>query len=239
MGENDALHENFAKEISGEIVHSENPGGSMRKWRIIFKISQSCLAAEMNISSSVLSDYESGRRKSPGIFMLRKIVNALLSIDERTGAQIAARFSNNASWKKLSDVIVSVRELNPPRTVNEINLLLNGKIIASANTINKNINGYVIIDSASMGNMNEISSYDFMKFKNLVVSKALLFAGARHKESMIIPTKMANLRPEVLVLQGIKKLDELDERIASIENMPVIISNMSTTDEMIAALKKL
>ena len=66
---------NLAKDIVGEIVLSERPEDVIRKWRNIFQISQKELAAELGMTSSVISDYESGRRKSPGIGMIKKYVN--------------------------------------------------------------------------------------------------------------------------------------------------------------------
>ncbi|MBU4201932.1 MAG: helix-turn-helix domain-containing protein, partial [Candidatus Altiarchaeota archaeon] len=57
----------ITRKIAGEIVLADAPGKSMRKWREIFGIKQNSLAQKLGISASVISDYESGRRKSPGI----------------------------------------------------------------------------------------------------------------------------------------------------------------------------
>ena len=58
--------EQLAVTIAGEITLSKDPGGSMKKWREIFGISQTELADYLKVSSSTISDYEGGRRKSPG-----------------------------------------------------------------------------------------------------------------------------------------------------------------------------
>ena len=60
----------LAKDMVGEIVLSENSERIIKKWRNIFKISQKSLANKLQITPSVISDYESGRRASPGIRLL-------------------------------------------------------------------------------------------------------------------------------------------------------------------------
>lgn len=67
----------LAKRMASEIVLSETPWVEIRAWRLYFKVSQKNLANKMGITSSVISDYESGRRKSPGIAMIKKIIVAL------------------------------------------------------------------------------------------------------------------------------------------------------------------
>src|SRR3989338_2964902 len=74
--------------IAGEIALSKDPGGSMKKWREIFGISQTELADYLNVSSSTISDYEGGRRKSPGINVIARLVDALLFLDKRHGGKI-------------------------------------------------------------------------------------------------------------------------------------------------------
>ena len=56
----------FKQRIAGEIALSSNPGRTIKKWREEFGLSQHQLADAMGVSHSVISDYESGRRKSPG-----------------------------------------------------------------------------------------------------------------------------------------------------------------------------
>jgi len=82
----------LAKKIAGEIVLSQNPGSTIRKWRNLLKISQVELASKLKISPSVISDYESNRRKSPGIKMIRKMVDAMLEIEEAKGGGFFKEF---------------------------------------------------------------------------------------------------------------------------------------------------
>src|SRR6056297_2131692 len=75
----------LAEKIAGEITLSDDPGATLRKWRTDFDVSQTELATQLGVSSSVISDYESGRRESPGIALVNRLVYALLDIDERRG----------------------------------------------------------------------------------------------------------------------------------------------------------
>ncbi|MEM3953198.1 MAG: helix-turn-helix domain-containing protein [Nitrososphaerota archaeon] len=79
--------------IAGEIILSESPGNVMRKWRQLFELNQSELAKYMNISPSVLSDYENNRRKSPGASFIRKFVKALIEADLQRGGVHFRRYS--------------------------------------------------------------------------------------------------------------------------------------------------
>ena len=65
--------------IAGEISLSSSHGSTMRKWREIFGVTQSALSKELNISVSTISDYEGDRRKSPGIGVVQRFVDALFA----------------------------------------------------------------------------------------------------------------------------------------------------------------
>ena len=60
------MSDEFREKIAGEITLAAEPGKTIRKWREEFGLSQYELADAMEVSHSVISDYESGRRKSPG-----------------------------------------------------------------------------------------------------------------------------------------------------------------------------
>src|SRR5438132_869312 len=92
------------EKIAGEIALADQPGKTMRKWREELRISQTELATHMRVSPSVISDYEAGRRTSPGIKTIHRLVDALLEIDQRTGQKLTKRF------QEYSDVIPSMRD---------------------------------------------------------------------------------------------------------------------------------
>ena len=62
----------IVSKIAGNVVISNNPGEMLKVWRKRLKIKQITLAKKIGISPSVLSDYESGRRYSPGIIFIKQ-----------------------------------------------------------------------------------------------------------------------------------------------------------------------
>src|SRR3989338_510558 len=82
----------LVKQICGEIVLSQKPGLTIKKWRTIFKISQRELADQVGIMPSVISDYESGRRTSPGTRIIQRFVAAIVSIDKQRGGRVLKEF---------------------------------------------------------------------------------------------------------------------------------------------------
>ena len=87
----------LARRIAGEIILSSKPGSTMRKWRELFAVSQMRLSDKMIVSGSVISDYESGRRPSPGTKFVRRFVWALVKIDEERGGRFIHEFSKLTS----------------------------------------------------------------------------------------------------------------------------------------------
>ncbi|MCJ7759876.1 helix-turn-helix domain-containing protein, partial [Candidatus Bathyarchaeota archaeon] len=88
-----SMKENLARRIAGEIILSNEPGTTLRKWREIFNITQTRIAKKLRVSPSVISDYESGRRKSPGTLFVRRFVEGMLSIDEEEGGHFLMELS--------------------------------------------------------------------------------------------------------------------------------------------------
>lgn len=64
-------------ELAGKIVLSKNPGKEMGRIRKELKIKQGKLAKALRIRQSTLSDYERGRRASPGADVIRRWVKAI------------------------------------------------------------------------------------------------------------------------------------------------------------------
>ena len=114
----DSVSEMLAKRIAGEIVISANPGKTMRKWRSLLQVTQVEVAHELSLSPSVVSDYETGRRRSPGSGFIRRFVGALLEIDDRRGG----RYIQQMARITLSpgDVFLDIREFVTPSTIDEI-----------------------------------------------------------------------------------------------------------------------
>ena len=71
--------------IAGSVVLSENPPQQLKQWRKNFGIKQADLARKMDITPSVLSDYEKGRRPSPGVNFIKRYLMALYELAKSNG----------------------------------------------------------------------------------------------------------------------------------------------------------
>lgn len=71
--------------IAGSVVLSESPPQQLKFWRKKFGIKQADLARKMDITPSVLSDYENGRRPSPGVNFIKRYLLALYELAKANG----------------------------------------------------------------------------------------------------------------------------------------------------------
>jgi predicted transcriptional regulator len=66
--------------IAGSVVLSDNPPLQLKHWRKKFGVKQADLAKRMAITPSVLSDYEKGRRPSPGANFIKRYLQSLYDL---------------------------------------------------------------------------------------------------------------------------------------------------------------
>jgi putative transcriptional regulator len=66
--------------IAGSVVLNDNPPLQLKYWRKKFGVKQADLAKKMAITPSVLSDYEKGRRPSPGANFIKRYLQALYEL---------------------------------------------------------------------------------------------------------------------------------------------------------------
>ncbi|NJE08511.1 helix-turn-helix domain-containing protein [Thermococcus sp. M39] len=229
--------EALAKRIAGEITLSSDPGKTMRKWREIFGISQTELAEYLGVSSSVISDYEGGRRKSPGASTIRKFVEALLEIDEKRGGNVIKAFSKTLGSEFPTSAILDIREFALPVTVKDIVDAVKGEIAANIDLLDRRIYGYTVVDSIQA--ILEMSSEEFLKLYGWTTERALVFTKVTTGRSPMIAIRVQGLKPAVVVLHGVKKLDELAVKIAEKERVPLVVSKVESESELIMNLRKL
>jgi len=223
----------LAEKISGDIVFSENPGKTLRKWRQIFQISQKELALKLNLSPSVISDYESDRRKSPGIAFVRKVIEALLEIDKERGYKTISKYREILDGFRM-DVILDMMEYQMAIESSKFIEIING---VSLNDFERYVNGHTIVDSIKA--ILTLNSYDFYKLYGLTNERALVFTKVSTGRSPLVAVRVANLKPAVVVLHGLNanEVDKIALKIAEIEKIPLIVTNM-WLDEMIKAIRR-
>ncbi|MEM4782163.1 MAG: helix-turn-helix domain-containing protein [Halalkalicoccus sp.] len=195
--------EQLAEKVAGEITLSEAPGGTLRKWRTDFTVSQTELAEELSISSSVISDYESGRRESPGIGIVRRIVTALLDIDERRGGDRIRQYARVISAGFESDIVQDLREYPETIPLSRFYDAIDATEIVSGTS--DRISGHTVIDSIEA--ITRLSSEEFYRLYGQSTNRALVFTGVTRGESPLVAMRVVNPTPTAVVLHGLSEND--------------------------------
>ncbi|MHC1605114.1 MAG: helix-turn-helix domain-containing protein [Candidatus Methanofastidiosia archaeon] len=230
-----AAKEKLAKRIAGEIALSDHPGKTMRKWREIFGVTQTEVAKSLNVSSSVLSDYEGGRRKSPGSTTIKRFVESLINLDEGTGGKIIHAFGRMFSTELSTDAIIDVREFSVPVKISQLCMAVDGKIVANEDLAFRPIYGYTVIDSIKA--ILEMSADEFLRLYGWSTERALIFTKVDMGRSPMVAIKVKGLKPSVVVVHGPEKMDGVAIKIAEIEKIPLILSATSSIDALIKNLR--
>ena len=224
----------LARRIAGEIILSNKPGAAMRKWRELFAISQMRLSDTMVVSSSVISDYESERRKSPGAKFVRRFVWALLKIDGERGGRFIHEFAKLTGSP--SNAIVDLREFPIPVRVEYLCKALKGEIVACGEKQVKEVLGYTVIDSKR--SFETLSGLEFSQLFGSTTERVLVFTNIESGFSPMLSVRMSNLKPRVVVFQGVMP-DEYSMRLAEFDDIPLIYSHLPATELLVKSLRKL
>lgn len=225
----------LAKNIVGEIVFADRPEKVIKKWRNMFKVSQKGLANELGITSSVVSDYESGRRKSPGIKIIKKYINALLAIDTRDGGHIIRSFAKNAQSHSLSSAIIDIKEFPAGIRINDFCKTINAVLLIKNMDWNQELYGYTIIDSLRA--ITELSFTELIKLYGITTQRGLIFTKVSTGRTPMVAIKMTNLHPALVVLHGLSVVDDVAKRIAEVENIPLAVCRLEKAEDIGERLK--
>ncbi|WP_246983511.1 helix-turn-helix domain-containing protein [Halorientalis marina] len=193
----------LAEKIAGEITLSDDPGATLRKWRTDFDVSQTELADSLDVSSSVISDYESGRRQSPGIGVVNRIVQALLDIDERRGGGRIRQHARVLSAGFDSDIVHALREY--PATIPLERYYDAIGAVEIVGGTQDTVAGHTVIDSIEA--ITRLSSEEFYRLYGQSTNRALVFTSVTRGESPLVAMRVVTPTPNAVVLHG---LDEDD-----------------------------
>lgn len=231
----EALKELIMKRIIGEIILSNDPGEIMRRWRELFGITQLEIAEKLEMSPSVISDYEGGRRKSPGAFFIKKFVTSLVDIDNSCGGKVLKQFSTLI--KTSSDAILDLYEFPSPIQLNEIASTIEGEFMACEDLSQKTILGYTVVDSIKA--IMTMSGSDFFQLLGTTSERAIIFTKTSTGRSPLVAIRVTPLKPAAIILHGVTHLDRIAVELAKAERIPLIVSKKNTTDDLIKALRLL
>mgnify|MGYP003858666861 CR=1 FL=1 len=234
MSVSPSVREVLARRIAGEIILSNKPGATMRKWRELFAVSQLTLSEKMVVSSSVISDYESERRKSPGAKFVRRFVWALLKIDEARGSRFIREFAKLTGSP--SNAIIDLREFPIPVRVEYLCRALRGEVIACSSQSVKDVLGYTVVDSKRA--VETLSGLEFSQLFGVTTERALIFTHADNGISPMLIVRMSNLKPRLVVFHG-SRPDENSIKLAEYDHIQLIYSNLPSVEQLVESLRKL
>ncbi len=217
--------EEFKQKIAGEIALSPDPGKTIRKWREEFGLSQHQLADNMGISHSVVSDYESGRRKSPGVAVIKKMVEAFIRLDEEKGSPVISKYLPEYKL----DCILASDEFPIGVDMKTFIETIGGKNLVTEQMPSKVVYGYTIVDSVKA--ILSLGSEDYMKMYGWNIERALIFTNVHYGRSPMIAIRAHPLTPAVVVYQKPDAVDPLAVKLARLERIPLV-----TTDKEVDAL---
>ena len=216
--------------MAGEITLSKDPGKSMRKWREIFGVTQVELAEHLGISSSTISDYEGGRRQSPGIQVVGRFVDALLTMDKASGSQVVKRLEADApEGGKPYEIHDFAEAVSGHDFVSKIQ----GKAVACKSRLaDTRLYGFTVIDSVKA--IVEVPVQEYLHMFGKTPNRALIFTKVSTGRSPMIAVKIGkfsvDMKPALIVLHGLEEPDQLAVKIAEAERIPLIATMMPLSD---------
>ena len=220
---NDAL-----AKIAGNVVASPDAGRAMRAWREKLGIKQKALADSLRISASVLSDYERGRRPSPGVQFVKKYVEALVRLDESKGRVVSRLVSSDRD-----EAILAIGEYTAPVEASKILKGLDATVLVGDPDAVR-LYGYTVVDSIKT--IYPLSGYDFYRIFGATTERALVFTKVGMGRSPLVAIRVSQLKPRVVVIHGPKEVDPLAVDLARREGLVLALSSAKSEEELISAL---
>lgn len=228
------LRHRLAEKMAGEITISDTPGQSLKKWRIGFDISQGQLSDCLGVSPSVISDYESGRRRSPGTAIVGKIVDSILTIDESRGGEYTRKFSTLLYITVGDDVIYDLHDYTTQISLQQFADVMGAEIISGPCDLQ--IYGYTIIDSIKA--ILRFSANEFNRIYGWSTERALIFDGVTNGKSPMVAITVTPFKPRCVVLHGIvrEQVHPIVFKLAEKDHVTVMCTTMPL-DEVIERLR--
>ncbi|WP_440952942.1 helix-turn-helix domain-containing protein [Methanococcoides sp. FTZ1] len=229
------IRQRLAEKMAGEITLSEKPGEALKKWRLNFDIAQTDLSSYLGVSPSVISDYESGRRKSPGTLIVSKIVDALLEIDTSKGGQKIHSYEGMLYTDPGAKAVYATYEYTYPIQLAKLATLIEADVVNKG--VEKPLYGFTVVDSKKA--ILELSSHEFQKLYGWSTERALVFTKVSTGKSPMVAIRVTNLKPGAVVIHGIRgnQVDPMAKKMAEIDRIPLLATTMDI-DELVEVLKK-
>ncbi|MFA5396848.1 MAG: transcriptional regulator [Methanomicrobiales archaeon] len=223
-----ALRTRLAEKMAGEITLSASPGEALKKWRLAFNIAPGVLAEEMVVSPSVISDYEGGRRKSPGTAVVGKIVDSILKIDEANGGRHINKFAKILYNDFDLDVISDMHDYNMPIPLTKFCNAIACKHLEGS--MDQHIYGYTVVNSENA--ILQLSANEFNRIYGWSTERALIFTNVSTGKSPMIAIKVTPFKPRCVILQGIspEEVHPLVPRLAESDRITLLCTEMDVNE---------
>ena len=213
------MQEQLTRRMAGEIVVSEKPGETLRKWREIFRLSQKELATLLEVNPSVVCDFEKGRRASPGIVTVRKFVEAMVDYDSSHGGKVV----NTMAGTRTNEAIVDIREFTSGISIETVIEKVEGEVLAgSEEIIERPIYGYTMVDS-----LKAITTFNaFGEMYGWSNERAVFFSGVHYGRSPMIAVRAHPVKPRMAVYVKPKAVDPLAPKLADMEKVVLVKTDL-------------
>lgn len=228
------LRNRLAEKMAGEITLSDSPGKALRKWRMGFNIPPGVLAEKLEVSPSVISDYEGGRRKSPGTAVVGKIVDSILSIDEDNGGKYIYKFASILYSDIDEDVIYAIHDYDSSIMLNKFCETIDCTHVCGL--MDKMIYGYTVVNSLNA--ILHLSPNEFNRIYGWSTERALIFTNISTGKSPMIAIRVTPFKPRCVILQGISKdqVHPLVPKLAERDHITLMCTEMGV-DEIVDVLR--
>ena len=229
------LRQQLAEKMAGEITLSDSPGKALKKWRTSFQIPPSALAEYLGVSPSVISDYESGRRKSPGTGVVGKIVDSILDIDEENGGKFIKKYGKLLFSNYDDEVIYDIHDFAASVPITELSEILECETICGETSAQ--IFGYTVVNSLNA--IINLSPSEFNRIYGWSTERALIFTDVSSGKSPMIAIRVTPFKPPYVILQGITpdKVHPLVKLLAEKDHITILCTALSV-QEIITRLRK-
>ena len=230
------VRQRLARRIAGEISLSDNPGRIMRRWREMFHIPQIHLSEALGVSPSVISDYESGRRQSPGTKTIKRFVETIITLDEQNGGQVVNAFQRMMGVEIPTNIILDISEFTYGVRIKDILNVVRGQIVAGEDQQEREVLGYLIVDTAEA--LDILSSTGFYKLFEATEDRALVLVNLSTGRAPLV-AMTGEIKPSLFVLHGVEQIDYLAIELAKREQVPLALSRVDSVGGMIRRLHTL
>ncbi len=227
-----SINEELISKIGGSVIANPSPSEALKSWRKKLSIKQVDLAKVMKISPSVLSDYESGRRPSPGIAFVKRYIEALIKLDSERG-----KFLERLIESPDRPAILDIGEFSRPVSATDIVELVEGRVLTGEPYLDKNVYGYTILDS--IRTIYSLSGFDFYKIFGATTERVLVFTKVGLGRSPLVAIRVSQFKPRMVILHGPKTVDKMAVDLAEREQIVLMLSLLPREEDFSRLFKKL